>query len=103
MESSEAYASVPLESPGSGDDDAPSIIDRFGTVDTDLASLDDKMVLSGALAKLEPNERALVEMRFVEGLTQSQIAERMGMSQVQVSRLLHKTLERMRKDIDPSA
>ena len=56
-----------------------------------------------ALAKLEPNERALVEMRFVEGLTQSQIAERMGMSQVQVSRLLHKTLERMRKDIDPSA
>ena len=103
MESSEAYASVPLESPGSGDDDAPSIIDRFGAVDTDLASLDDKMVLSGALAKLEPNERALVEMRFVEGLTQSQIAERMGMSQVQVSRLLHKTLERMRKDIDPSA
>ena len=103
MESSEAYASVPLEFPGSGDDDAPSIIDRFGTVDTDLASLDDKMVLSGALAKLEPNERALVEMRFVEGLTQSQIAERMGMSQVQVSRLLHKTLERMRKDIDPSA
>ena len=103
MESSEAYASVPLDSPGSGDDDAPSIIDRFGAVDTDLASLDDKMVLSGALAKLEPNERALVEMRFVEGLTQSQIAERMGMSQVQVSRLLHKTLERMRKDIDPSA
>lgn len=103
MESSEAYASVPLESAGSDDDDAPSVIDRFGTLDNDLASLDDKMVLSGALAKLEPNERALVEMRFVEGLTQSQIAERLGMSQVQVSRLLHKTLERMRKEIDPSA
>lgn len=55
-----------------------------------------------AIDRFEP-ERALVEMRFVEGLTQSQIAERMGMSQVQVSRLLHKTLERMRKDIDPSA
>lgn len=103
MESSEAYASVPLEAGGSGDDDAPALIDRVGTLDQDLAALDDKMVLSGALAKLEPNERTLVELRFVEGLTQSQIAERMGMSQVQVSRLLHKTLQRLRKDIDPSA
>ena len=103
MESSEAYASVPLEAGGSGDDDAPALIDRVGALDQDLAALDDKMVLSGALSKLDPNERMLVELRFVEGLTQSQIAERMGMSQVQVSRLLHKTLERMRKDIDPSA
>ena len=103
MESSEAYASVSLEARGSDDEDAPALIDRVGQIDSDYEALDDKMVLSGALAKLEPNERMLVELRFVEGLTQSQIAERMGMSQVQVSRLLHKTLERMRKDIAPSA
>lgn len=103
MESSEAYSSVPLEAGSSDDEDAPAVIDRFGVVDQDLASLDDRIMLDGALSRLDENERTLVALRFGEGLTQSQIAEKLGMSQVQVSRLLHRTLERMRKDIAPSS
>ena len=102
MESSSAYSSVPLEGGGSSDDEeAPSVIDHYATEDADLASSDDRIVLEQAIADFSPREQDVIRMRFVDGLTQVEIAERLGISQVQVSRLLRRTLHRLQDKIDP--
>ena len=102
MESSSAYSSVPLEGGGSSDDEeAPSIIDHYATEDADLAASDDRIVLEQAIADFSPREQEVIRMRFVDGLTQVEIAERLGVSQVQVSRLLRRTLRRLQDKIDP--
>ena len=102
MESSSAYSSVPLEGGGSGEDDeAPSVIDHYATEDPELAASDDRIVLEQAIADFSPREQEVVRMRFDEGLTQVEIAERLGISQVQVSRLLRRTLRRIQDKIDP--
>ena len=102
MESSSAYSSVSLEAPsGSDADDAPSIMDRFASEDSDLAITDDRLVIEEALAGFSPREREVIELRFLQGLTQIEIAERLGISQVQVSRLLRRTLKKIQEKIDP--
>ena len=102
MESSSAYSSVPLEGGGSGEDDeAPSVIDHYATEDPDLAASDDRIVLEQAIADFSPREQEIIRMRFEQGLTQVEIAEREGISQVQVSRLLRRALRRLQDKIDP--
>ena len=102
MESSSAYSSVSLEAPsGSDADDAPSIMDRFASEDSDLAITDDRLVIEEALAGFSPREREVIELRFLQGLTQIEIAERLDISQVQVSRLLRRTLKKIQDKIDP--
>ena len=101
MESSSAYSSVPLEGGGSSDDDdAPSVIDHYAT-DEDLAASDDRIVLEDAIRDFSPREKDVIRMRFFEGMTQVEIAQRLGISQVQVSRLLRRTLRRVQDKIDP--
>ena len=102
MESSSAYSSVSLESPsGADDDDTPSVIDRYATEDSDLAFTDDRIIIEEALASFSPRERDVIEMRFLKGMTQIEIAEKLGISQVQVSRLLRRTLKKIQDKIDP--
>ena len=102
MESSSAYNSVPLEAPVGGDsDDAPTVIDRYANVDDDLAFTDDRIILEDAIEELSPREREVLELRYKEGMTQTQIAEKLGISQVQVSRLLRRTLKKLQDKIDP--
>ena len=105
MESSGAYSSVPLEGGGSSvdGDEAPSIIDQYITEDEALAGSDDRIVLEDAIADFSPREQEIIRMRFVEGLTQVEIAEKLGISQVQVSRLLRRTLKRIQEKIDPES
>lgn len=102
MESGEAYSSIPLEAGGSDDEDAFSVIDRYGTVDTDLELSDDRILLDRVLQEFTPKEQEVVRLRFVDGLTQAEIAEQLDISQVQVSRLLRRTLRRMQEKISPS-
>lgn len=102
MESSSAYSSVSLEAPsGADDDDTPSVIDRYATEDSDLAFTDDRIIIEKALASFSPRERDVIEMRFLKGMTQIEIAEKLGISQVQVSRLLRRTLKKIQDKIDP--
>lgn len=102
MESSSAYSSVPLEGTGqSADDDAPSIIDHYATEDDDLAASDDRMVIEDVIGDFTPREQEIIQMRFREGLTQVEIAERLGISQVQVSRMLRKALRQIQEKLDP--
>lgn len=102
MESSSAYSSVPLEAPSGADsDDSPSVLDRYATEDNDLAFTDDRLVIEEALEGFSPREREVIELRFLKGMTQIEIAERLGISQVQVSRLLRRTLKKIQDKIDP--
>lgn len=102
MESSSAYSSVSLEAPsGADDDDTPSVIDRYATEDSDLAFTDDRIIIEEALASFSPRERDVIEMRFLKGMSQIEIAEKLGISQVQVSRLLRRTLKKIQDKIDP--
>ena len=102
MESSSAYSSVPLEAPSGADsDDSPSVLDRYATEDSDLAFTDDRLVIEEALEGFSPREREVIELRFLKGMTQIEIAERLGISQVQVSRLLRRTLKKIQDKIDP--
>ncbi len=102
MESSSAYNSVPLEGAGqSATDDAPSIIDRYATEDGDLAISDDRMVIDEVISEFTLREQEIVRMRFQQGLTQVEIAERLGISQVQVSRMLRKVLKQVQEKLDP--
>lgn len=102
MESSGAYTSVSLEAGGSSEDDeAPALIDRLGSVDEDLDASDDRMVIDDAISDFSPREQEIVRMRFIDGLTQVEIAKRLGVSQVQVSRLLRRTLRKIQEKIDP--
>ena len=101
MESSGAYSSVPLEAGSSDEEDAPTIIDHYASVDENLAASDDRMVIEDTIRDFSPREREVIRMRFVEGLTQVEIAKRLGVSQVQVSRLLRRTLKKVQDKIDP--
>lgn len=102
MESSSAYSSVPLEGTGSGDeDDAPAVIDRYASVDGDLAASDDRMVLEEAISEFPEADQQAIRMRYMEGMTQVEIAKRLGISQVQVSRMLRRALRRIQDKIDP--
>ena len=101
MESSGAYSSVPLEAGSSDDEDAPAVIDHYASVDENLAASDDRMVIEDTIRDFSPREREVIRMRFVEGLTQVEIAKRLGVSQVQVSRLLRRTLKKVQEKIDP--
>lgn len=101
MESSSAYSSVPLEGGSTGDDeDSPSVLDRFASVDSDLASSEDRIVIEETIAGLSPREQEAIRMRFVDGLTQVEIAEKLGISQVQVSRLLRRVLKRVQDRLE---
>lgn len=67
------------------------------------AAVEDRLALSSALQRLPRRERTIVHLRFVEGLTQTEIADRVGLSQMYVSRLLRATLEQLRSEIEPEA
>lgn len=102
MESSSAYSAVPLEAGGSnGDEDAPSVLDHYASEDENLAFSDDRMVIEDAICGFSPREQEVIRMRFIDGLTQVEIADKLGISQVQVSRLLRRTLKKIQEKIDP--
>ena len=68
----------------------------IGSEDEGFARSEDRASLEPALGELPEREREILRMRFEEGLTQTQIAERVGISQMHVSRLIRRSLERMR-------
>lgn len=79
------------------DDGSPSSARLADDGDPGYGDVDDRDAVAGLLAQLPERERKIVELRFYGGLSQSQIAEQMGISQMHVSRLLRATLERMRE------
>jgi RNA polymerase sigma-B factor len=72
---------------------------RLGEDDNQYRSVEDRALLGPALARLPAREQAILRMRFLDGLTQSEIALEVGVSQMHVSRLLAASLEKLRQTI----
>ncbi len=72
------------------------LAERIGQLDSELTSIVDREALGHLLAALPKRERAIIAMRFFESLTQTQIADRLGISQMHVSRLLSNALAVLR-------
>jgi RNA polymerase sigma-B factor len=93
-----AYSSVSLDAPRpSEDDQGLTYIETLGSGDHDLELVDAVATTSEAIKQLPPRERRVLQLRFVEDLTQTEIAEQIGVSQMQISRLLRKSLTRLRE------
>ena len=100
METSEAYNLVSLDSDRNSDgNDSFSILEYIGEDDRLLAVVDDRTTLAAALKYLTPQEQRVLYLRFFEGLTQTEIAKQLEISQMQVSRLLRKTLKVLRENL----
>lgn len=97
MESAQAYATLSLDAASSdGTEEGTSLAETLGEEDPSLGEVETRETLSPLLAGLAPRERRIIHMRFFENMTQAQIADQVGVSQMHVSRLLAKSLAQMR-------
>src|SRR3954465_13022575 len=99
MEAGSAYAPQSLSAGPGGEEGDLDPMETIGSEDEEVDRTDHAAPLEPALARLPPREREILRMRFEDGLTQTQIAERIGISQMHVSRLLRRSLARMRDEL----
>lgn len=100
MESAQAYATLSLDAASAdGTEEGATLVETLGEDDPGLGEVEARQTLDPLLAGLPPRERSIIHMRFYENMTQSQIAERVGVSQMHVSRLLAKSLAQMRTEL----
>ncbi|WP_026422001.1 SigB/SigF/SigG family RNA polymerase sigma factor [Actinokineospora inagensis] len=97
LEAGAGYRSRSLDEVLGPDEDTKSMGDRIGVEDKALAGVEYHETLKPLLARLPDRERRILLLRFYGNLTQSQIAEQIGLSQMHVSRLLTKTLTLLRE------
>lgn len=84
------------------DSDSAPLIDTLGGPDADLTAAEARTIIGPALRHLAPRDRRILYLRFFEGLTQRQIGEQFGISQMQVSRILARVLTQLRETIEPT-
>ncbi|MFF8904787.1 RNA polymerase sigma factor SigF [Streptomyces olivaceoviridis] len=97
---SNGYNSSSLDATIGGSEDGESVLQDFiGVEDTALELVEDFHSLAPLIADLDERDRQIIHMRFVEELTQAQIGERLGVSQMHVSRLLSRCLARLREGL----
>jgi RNA polymerase sigma-B factor len=98
MQASTAYRATSLETPRAGGDNEPgdTLGDSIGRVDDGFNRAEQRAVLHALMRSLTPREREVVRLRFEEDLTQAAIGERIGVSQMQVSRVLRQAVARLR-------
>jgi RNA polymerase sigma-B factor len=102
LQTAEAYAAVSLDAPlGREDDEDSTRLEAVGGEDHRLLLSDERATVFAAAKRLSVHEREILYLRFGEDLTQSEIAERVGVSQMQVSRLLRRSLARLRDLTEP--
>jgi RNA polymerase sigma-B factor len=100
LESGQAYATLSLSAPASGDDNSDlDPLESLGQIEHEYEVSEDRAVLAPGLKILDDRERRILQLRFYEGLTQSQIAQQVGISQMHVSRLIRRALEKIREEI----
>ena len=97
LDASHAYATRSLDAPSAGGD---PFAEGLAGADPGFDGVDDRWVLSAGLEALDARARRIVELRFFEERTQSQIAAELGISQMHVSRLLRDAMQRMRRSIE---
>ncbi len=101
LEIAQAYNFTSLDAPIDTDDGgSTSFADQLGEDDEHLENLEYRASLAPEMAKLPDRERKILYLRFFKGLTQSEIAERLDISQMHVSRLLNRTLANLRHALE---
>ncbi|MBD0738006.1 RNA polymerase sigma factor SigF [Streptomyces sp. CBMA29] len=95
LESANAYSTLSLDVPDT-DDESPAVADTLGSEDEALEGVEYRESLKPLLEQLPPREKTILLLRFFGNMTQSQIAQEVGISQMHVSRLLARTLAQLR-------
>ncbi|GAA4605334.1 hypothetical protein GCM10023107_71640 [Actinoplanes octamycinicus] len=98
LEGARAYNSTSLSTPMS--DSGTELGDTLGGMDSGFEEAELRVALGPAMASLDEREQKIISLRFYGNLTQSQIAEQVGVSQMHVSRLLTRALAKLRKQLD---
>ena len=104
MEASPAQRTIPFESTGSAarDDDGLKLTERLGLEDENLDKVELQDLLDQAMRHLTPRERRIMYLRFVDELPQAEVAKRLGISQMHVSRLQRAAVERLKRELPVS-
>lgn len=100
LESGQAYSTTSLDAPAGDDLDAPMRLDRLGEEDMRIDNLEYFASLAPLIHRLPEREKTILYLRFFKGMTQSTIADRVGISQMHVSRLLTRVLEFLREGME---
>jgi RNA polymerase sigma-B factor len=98
MEAGSLYRLVSLDGSVTSDDEGGELVSCLGEEDAEFERIEHRSEIAELLDVLPERERRIVELRFFDSLTQSEIAERVGVSQMHVSRLLTRSLERLRAE-----
>jgi RNA polymerase sigma-B factor len=101
LESGRAYSSLSLSSGGGGGEGEDDLdpLESIGSEEHQYEVSEDRAVLAPGFRALDERERMILQLRFFDGLTQSQIAQQVGISQMHVSRLIRRSLEKIREEI----
>ena len=100
LEVGQAYRSMSLDAPS---DEGEPLATRIGEEDPSIENAESRATLSPLLAQLPPRGRLILHLRFFDGLTQSEIASRLGISQMHVSRLLARSVSQLRSAAETPA
>lgn len=100
LEIAQAYNFTSLDAPIDAEDGTTSFADQLGSEDEHLENLEYRASLAPEMEKLPERERRILYFRFYKGMTQSEIADRLGISQMHVSRLLNRTLMHLREALE---
>jgi len=100
LESGSAYATLSLDAGDSSDGGTASMLDAIGAEDEQLEHVEIRESIKPLLDALEAREKTILMLRFFRNMTQSQIAEEVGISQMHVSRLLNRTLAHLRTALE---
>jgi RNA polymerase sigma-B factor len=109
LESSRAYSTVSLsDRSDDADEESGDPFEALGDEDEGFQLVEQRALLRQGLGTLAERERAILHMRFFQGLTQSEIADRVGISQMHVSRLIRQSVDQVRDELgsldqDPAA
>jgi RNA polymerase sigma-B factor len=102
LETAGAHHSASLDAPHTDDDGSSgTLASSFGEEDARFELIDEGLTIAAAAKQLPVHERRVLHLRFVQDLTQTQIAERIGVSQMQVSRILRHALGRLEELVTP--
>ncbi|WP_240641572.1 RNA polymerase sigma factor SigF [Nocardioides ferulae] len=103
IESSNAYSTLSLDASDDSEGGAASMLDAIGVDDANLEHVEIRESIKPLLDRLDAREKRILLLRFFKNMTQSQIAEEIGVSQMHVSRLLNRTLVQLRSSLEESA
>ncbi len=96
LQARDGRSGVSLQAPRNGDEDHGALQDTLGGLDDGFSTAESRATLDSLMAGLSPRSREVLRLRFEEDLTQAQIGELVGVSQMQVSRLIRQGLTHMR-------